>query len=105
MNHACNIAWWLAFTTVGICMQAFIPGVDVLVVGLIILLAERDYKNMLWLLPLFIFLQEGMGTRIFGASIACYAITMALFRMLHWLFAIKNLLLIFLLAACMGVAY
>ena len=43
-----------------IVLQAAVPGLDVLTVGLIILLQERDYKNMLWLLPVFILLQEGM---------------------------------------------
>ena len=54
-----SIAWWAFFMACAIVLQAAVPGLDVLTVGLIILLQERDYKNMLWLLPVFILLQEG----------------------------------------------
>ena len=69
MSKFRNICWWFFFIAAAICLQALAPGLDVLAVGIIILLQERDYKNMLWLLPLFVLLQEGMGTRVFGGVI------------------------------------
>lgn len=100
-----NIGWWACFIIVAICAQALAPGLDVLVVGLIILLQERDWKGILWLLPLFLLLQEGMGTRPFGAAIVWYAATIIIFRLGRWLFETENFMFIFLLSACLGGAY
>lgn len=100
-----NVAWWLCFIFVAICVQAIAPGLDVLVVGLIILLQERDWRGLLWLLPLFILLQEGMGTRPFGSAIVWYAATIVIFRLGRWLFETGNFLFIFLLSACLGATY
>ena len=98
-------AWWAFFMACAIVLQAAVPGLDVLTVGLIILLQERDYKNMLWLLPVFILLQEGMGTRPFGAVIVWYAAVILLFKMGRWLFEVENFIFVFLLSACLGAAY
>lgn len=100
-----NVFWWLCFILLAICAQALAPGLDVLVVGLIILLQEKDWRGMLWLLPLFILLQEGMGTRPFGATIVWYASAIVIFRLGRWLFETENFLFIFLLSACLGAAY
>ena len=105
MSKFRDIAWWVCFIVAAVVLQAAVPGLDVLTVGLIILLQERDYKNMLWLLPLFILLQEGMGTRPFGAVIVWYAAVMALFKMGRWLFEVENFIFVFLLSACLGAAY
>ena len=105
MSALRDILWWLCFLAVAVGIQAAVPGLDVMAVGLIILLQERDYKNMLWLLPAFILLQEGMGTRVFGGVIVWYAAVIMLFRMGRWLFEAENFLFIFLLSACMGGAY
>ena len=105
MSALRDILWWLCFLAVAVGIQAAVPGLDVMAVGLIILLQERDYKNMLWLLPAFILLQEGMGTRVFGGVIVWYAAVIMLFRMGRWLFEAENCLFIFLLSACMGGAY
>ena len=69
MQAVRNIFWWLCFVALGICVQSLVPCLDALVVGLVILLQERDYKNLCWLLPLFVLLQEGIGTSPFGATI------------------------------------
>ena len=105
MSALRDILWWLCFLAVAVGIQAAVPGLDVMAVGLIILLQERDYKNMLWLLPAGILLQEGMGTRVFGGVIVWYAAVIMLFRMGRWLFEAENFLFIFLLSACMGGAY
>lgn len=99
------VLWWLSFLAVGVCIQALVPGLDVLAVGLIILLQERDYRNLVWLLPLFVLVQEGMGTRPFGAVIVWYAATIVLFRVGRWLFQVENFVFVFLLSACLGAAY
>lgn len=100
-----TVCWWLCFLALGVCIQALAPGLDVLAAGLIILFLERDYRNLVWLLPLFILVQEGMGTRPFGAVIVWYAITFVLIRIGRWLFQVENFVFVFLLSACMGAAY
>ena len=90
MSKFRNICWWIFFMATAVCLQALVPGLDVLAVGLIILLQERDYKNMLWLLPLFVLLQEGMGTREFGGSSSGTAAVIALFKLGRWLFEVEN---------------
>ena len=97
MSKLRSLVWWLCFMAGAIVLQAAVPGLDVLTVGLIILLQERDYKNMLWLLPLFILLQEGMGTRPFGAVIVWYAAVVLMFKMGRWLFEVENFIFVFLL--------
>ena len=105
MSALRNTLWWLCFLAAAVGIQAAVPGLDVMTVGLIILLQERDYKNLFWLLPLFILLQEGMGTRTFGGVIVWYVAVIILFRMGRWLFEAENFLFIFLLSGCLGAAY
>lgn len=100
-----NAAFWACFIILAICVQALAPGIDVLVVGLVILLQEDDYRGMLWLLPLFVLLQEGMGTRPFGAIIVWYAAVIVLFKLGRWFFDAKNFIFIFILSACLGATY
>lgn len=100
-----NVAWWVCFVFVAICVQALAPGLDVLVIGLIILLQEKDWRGMLWLLPLFCLIQEGTGTRPFGAIIVWYSATIVIFHLGRWLFETRNFLFMFLLSACLGGAY
>lgn len=105
MSGWVGLAWWLCFIVLAICVQALAPGLDVLVVGLVILLQEEDYRDMIWLLPLFILLQEGIGTRPFGSIIVWYAATVVIFKIGRWLFETENFLFMFLLSACLGGAY
>lgn len=105
MNPWRNGFWWLCFIVMAIGVQASAPGLDVLVVGLIILLQERDWRGIALLLPLFVLLQEGMGTRPFGAAIIWYASTMVIFYLGRWLFETGNFIFIFLLSACLAGAY
>lgn len=100
-----NFAWWMCFIVISISVQALAPGLDVLVVGLIILLQEEDYRTILWLTPLFCLLQEGIGTRPFGAMIVWYAAVIMVFIGGRWIFEARNFLFIFLLSACLGCVY
>lgn len=105
INAIGNVVFWLSFVAIAICIQALAPGLDVLVTGLIILLQEKDWRGMAWLLPLFILVQEGIGTRPFGSLIIWYAATIVIFRLGRWLFQTDNFLFIFILSACLGGTY
>lgn len=99
-----NILWWVAFIALSVCVQAALPGLDMLVVGLILSLQERKPLQTLWLLPCLIVIQEGLGTLSFGASILWFVAVIALFYMGHWLFEVENILFMVLFSACIGLA-
>ena len=105
MNRIPELCWWAVFIITAIVLQAALPGLDIFVAGLLILLQERNYKNLLWLVPLFILLQEGMGTRYFGGSILLYTTTAVLFRLGQWLFETDIFFFVILLSATLVVPY
>lgn len=100
-----EVCWWVCFIVLAIFIQELKPGLDVLVVGLIILMQEKNYRAILWLLPLFCFLQEGIGTSPFGASLMWYAAVIMAFIAGQWLFEARNFIFVFLLSACLGGVY
>ncbi len=99
-----NIAWWAAFIILAVWMQALLPGLDVLVVGLILCIQERNTLQSLWLVPVFIIIQEGLGSLGFGASLLWFASVVCVFYMGHWLFEAENILFMVLFSACIGLA-
>lgn len=100
-----NVVWWMGFFPLAITIQLYLPGLDALVIGLIIVLQERRYKDLLWLFPLLIVLQEGMGSREFGGAIIWYMLAIIFFNIGRWLFEVENILFICLLALCLGVSH
>ncbi|RRD70452.1 MULTISPECIES: hypothetical protein [unclassified Desulfovibrio] len=102
MSRVLNILWWLAFVACAVVTQALVPGLDALVAGVVLLLQERDYKNALWLLPLFILLQEGMGTRPFSAALLWYASVLLFFRLGRWLLEVRSFAFVLLLSLFLG---
>lgn len=103
--NARNIIWWVAFLVVSICLQQLLPGLDVLVIGLIIALQEGKPIQLLWVLPVLILMQEGMGTLAFGTSLLWYAVVIVLFHVGRWLFEAENFYFVFLLSACLGTVH
>ncbi|MBQ7584978.1 MAG: hypothetical protein IJU40_01850 [Desulfovibrionaceae bacterium] len=97
--------WWLLVTALGIVVQTMIPRIDALVAAMILLLQDRNYKIMVWLLPLFVLLQEGLGTRIFGGTLVWYIVIGCLFKIGERFFSTKTFLFVFFLSAAIGVAY
>lgn len=97
-----KILWWLLFFPTAVVLQMIFPGLDALVIGLIITLQERRNKDLLWLLPVIILLQEGVGAREFGGMVLWYAAVMGFFVLGRWLFEVENFLFVFLLSTCLG---
>lgn len=100
-----NFVWWGGFFVAAIWMQRLLPGIDALVVGLLIALQERRPLQIFWITVLLIVLQEGMGTLEFGASLLWYPLVISLFFAGRWLFETRNVLFVFLLSACLGAAH
>jgi hypothetical protein len=100
-----NAFWWGAFLFPAITLQRCFPGVDFLLVGLLVALQERRYADLAWVLPLLVILQEGMGTREFGFTLLWYVVVAAIFLLGRWLFDVENFLYAFLFSACLAASY
>ncbi len=100
--NVCAGIWWACFFPIAIIMQAQVPALDALVIGLILLLQERRYKSLWWFLPLIILVQEGIGSRAFGGMILWYFMIILLFAVGRWLFEVQNILFVFLISLCLG---
>ncbi len=97
--------WWFFFLPVGIFLQAALPTLDALLIGLILTLQEERYKDLIWVLPILIFIQEGIGSREFGGAILWYSLVIVLFFVGRWLFEVQNTLFVLILSSCLGVAH
>lgn len=102
MSLLLECLWWLGFFTAAIWLQRFLPGLDVLIAGLLVPLRERKWPQLLWLLPLLVCLQEGMGSCPFGSSVAWYTVVILLFVAVRRLFDVDTFLFIFLLSLGLG---
>jgi cell shape-determining protein MreD len=98
-----NALWWMLFLFPAVILQRFVPGVDFLSAGFLVTLQERRYADLIWAIPLLIFLQEGMGTQAFGVVLLRYAAIAALFSLGRWLFDVESFLYAFLFCACLSV--
>ena len=105
INKTRNAFWWGTFLFPAITLQRLFPGVDFLLVGLLVTLQERRYADLAWVLPLLIILQEGMGTREFGLILLWYVVVAAIFLLGRWLFDVENFLYAFLFSACLAASY
>ncbi len=96
------VIWWAVFVILSVIIQSLVPALDALVIGLILVLQEKRYKDLLWILPLFILVQEGIGSRDFGGMIFWYAAVIIIFIIGRWLFEVQNALFVLLMATCLG---
>lgn len=100
-----NVLWWALFLPLSLVIQVSLPGLDAMVIGLILILQERGYKNLLWLLPALILVQEGIGSREFGGMVLWYALVVGLFFLGRWLFEVESMLFVLLLSVCLGAGH
>lgn len=104
MNWA-NLYWWIAFTFIGVTLQAVFPGLDFLLPGFILAIQEKNPPQFGWVALCFLLLQEGMGNMAFGGTLLWYSLAVALFFVGHSLFEVESFLFIFLLSGCLGVTH
>ncbi|MDR2696773.1 MAG: hypothetical protein LBC79_10410 [Deltaproteobacteria bacterium] len=100
-----NACWWGGFLVPAIILQRLFPGVDFLLAGLLLTLQERRYADLLWVLPLLVILQEGMGTREFGVVLLWYVVVAFVFSLGRWFFDADNFLYVFLFSGCLAACY
>lgn len=100
-----NLVWWGAFIIVSVYLQSLMPGIDVLVIGLLLALQEKSLGQLVWVSLVLMFIQEGAGTLDFGATLLWYLSVVFIFFMGRWLFETENFLFMFLLSACLGAGH
>jgi len=105
ISTARNLCWWVGFLFPALALQRAFPGVDFLLAGFLLTLQERRYMDLIWVLPLLVILQEGMGTREFGVVLLWYIVVAAVFLPGRWLFDVENFLYAFLCSACLAACY
>ena len=74
-----NLVWWGGYASIGISLQAVLPGLDFLLPGLIRAIQERKKAQFLWVAALFLLIQEGTGSMLFGGTLVSYALAPAFF--------------------------
>ncbi len=97
-----NILWWFGFTVIALWGQTALPGVDLLVAGLIVSLQEGRLRQSAVLGCCFLLINEGAGSLAFGAGLAWYMAAAALFVVGRWLFEQRNILFIALIGVSLG---
>ena len=100
-----NLLWWALYTCIGISLQAVLPGLDFLLPGLILAIQERKKNQFLWIAVLFLLIQEGSGSMMFGSTLVSYALAPALFYVGYSLFEVDSFPFIGLLSLCLGIVH
>lgn len=98
-----QLMWWVVFCVTGIWLQSLFPGIDFLLVGLIVSLQEEKWLTAAWLCPFFIIIQEGAGSLAFGSSVLWYAGAVVAFFLGRALFDLHNYLFYGLFSLFLGV--
>lgn len=100
-----NFVWWACFIVAGVWLQRVLPGIDVLVAGLLVALQERHRHQTFWLLLVLLLVQEGAGTLAFGSTALWYGVLVVCFNVGRWLFETENLAFVVLLSLGLGACH
>jgi len=87
-----NLIWWIAYTAVGIYLQCIIEGVDFLLPGLLIALQENNKTQLCWLVVIYIFIQEGLGSLDFGGMALWYISILSIASYIYKIFHYRMIL-------------
>lgn len=100
-----NVLWWAVFMCAGLLVQDWLPGMDVLLIGLIIALQEGKKAQIFWVFLTVILLQEGTGTLVFGSSILSYTSVVLVFYLGRSLLEPENILFVLMVAVTAGLGH
>lgn len=95
--------WWSAYLAVAIWAQELSGGLDFLSPGLLICLQSGRYWTAAWVAALWVLVQEGVGSLVFGVVVLFYAGMIALFLLSKWLLEPGNPLFILLFSLVLAV--
>ncbi len=100
-----NILWWALFMILGLIAESILPGIDILLIGVIIALQEGKIVQILWVLLVSILLQEGIGTLAFGSSILSYTTAILVFYGGRALLEQENIMFVLVVAVSAGLGH
>jgi len=103
MNTASRIFWWATYIAGALIVQRAIPGVDALAPGFLLSLQEKKNRQTFWLFCIFVLIQEGSGSMLFGSAVLWYGGQIVLFRLSQSFFVAESIVFIFMLSAALGV--
>lgn len=90
--------FWFLYTFACIWLHSFVPGLDCFAPALIVCLHLKRYRSVCWLAPVWLLINEGLGSMAFGASIVWYAGLMLFFFAVQVFFSTRHLYFVFVLA-------
>lgn len=97
------ICWWGVYIIGAVILQRFLPAVDALAPGFLFALQEKRPWQTFWLFVIFVLIQDGSGSLIFGSAVLWYGGQIALFRMLRSLVVSETVIFVLVLSLCLGV--
>lgn len=84
------VLWWIGYFIVAMWAQELSGGFDFFSPGLLVCLQMGQIWPLVWMTFLVTFVQEGMGTLVFGTSFVFYAGMYLAFFLLRWLLEPRN---------------
>ena len=105
MSLLIQVVYWCFFIIVALFIQFFIPGVDIMLVGLLIIIPERKILQTILLFCIFIILQEATGILTFGLLLLEYSVLILSFFIGRTIFAVGTFSFVFLLSLFISFVY
>jgi hypothetical protein len=100
-----NITYWLVLTACCIWLESFLPGVHVFAPAVIVCLQTRRLQSLVWLLLLWVVIQEGVGSLAFGGTVFFYFGLILFFFLAQSFFAVHSPVFILGLSAFCGLMH
>lgn len=100
-----STVFWFLFTVTCVYLQRLVPGVDLLVAGLVVSMQREKWVTSLWLGLAWILIQEGTGSLAFGSTLMRYALLALLFYLGRWLLQTTSLVFMVLLSLSLAVMH
>jgi hypothetical protein len=102
MKISTRVLWWATYIAGALIVQQSIPGVDALAPGFLLSLQEKKNWQTFWLFCIFVLIQEGSGSLLFGSAVLWYSGQILLFRMSQRFFVAENAVFVLMLSAALG---
>jgi len=86
--------WWAGYLVISLWAQELSGGFDFLTPGLLVCMQSGQWWSAAWMALVWVLVQEGVGSLVFGVSILFYAGMFAFFLLSRWLLEPENPLFI-----------
>ena len=94
--------FWFFYTIACIWLHSFLPGLDCFAPALIVSLHLKHYRTVFWLGPVWLLINEGVGSFAFGASLVWYTGLILFFFAVQVFFSSRHIYFVFVMALFAG---